>query len=87
MIMATIRKTVTFTEQQDKWIKAQIEAGEFTNDSEYLRNLVRQDQAKNNDFISLKMKLQEGVNSGISDKTLPEIMKDVEARMKQDGNL
>ena len=85
--MATIRKTVTFTEQQDNWIKAQIEAGEFTNDSEYLRNLVRQDQAKNNDFISLKMKLQQGLDSGISTKTLPEIMKEVEARMIQDGRL
>lgn len=85
--MATIRKTVTFTEQQDNWIKAQIEAGEFTNDSEYLRNLVRQDQAKNNDFISLKMKLKEGLDSGISSKTLPEIMAEVEARMKEDGRL
>jgi len=85
--MATIRKTVTFTEQQDNWIKAQIEAGEFTNDSEYLRNLVRQDQAKNNDFISLKMKLKEGLDSGISSKTLPEIMAAVEARMKNDGKL
>lgn len=85
--MATIRKTVTFTEQQNNWIKAQIESGEFTNDSEYLRNLVRQDQAKNQNFISLKMKLQEGLDSGISTKTLPEIMKDVESRMKQDGRL
>lgn len=85
--MATVRKTVTFTEQQDNWIKAQIEAGEFTNDSEYLRNLVRQDQAKNSDFISLKMKLQQGLDSGISTKTLPKIMKEVEARMKQDGKL
>ncbi len=85
--MATIRKTVTFTEQQDHWIKAQIEAGEFTNDSEYLRNLVRQDQAQNNDFISLKIKLQQGLDSGVSSKSLPEIMKEVEARMKQDGRL
>ncbi|MDN3620690.1 type II toxin-antitoxin system ParD family antitoxin [Polaribacter undariae] len=85
--MATIRKTVTFTEQQDHWIKAQIEAGEFTNDSEYLRNLVRQDQAQNSDFISLKIKLQQGLDSGVSTKSLPEIMKEVEARMKQDGRL
>tara|TARA_B100000809_G_C14664012_1_gene360654 strand:+ start:133 stop:396 length:264 start_codon:yes stop_codon:yes gene_type:complete len=87
MVMATIRKTVTFTEQQDHWIKAQIEAGEFTNDSEYLRNLVRQDQAQNNDFISLKIKLQQGLDSVVSSKSLPEIMKEVEARMKQDGRL
>ena len=33
--MGTMRKTITVTEQQDQWIKAQIKAGEFTNDSEY----------------------------------------------------
>ncbi len=85
--MATIRKTVTFTEQQDKWIKAQIEAGEFTNDSEYLRNLVRIDQANNLKFLSLKTKLIDGLESGISSKSLPDIMKEVEARMKEDGRL
>jgi antitoxin ParD1/3/4 len=85
--VGTIRKTVTFTEQQDKWIKAQIEAGEFTNDSEYLRNLVRIDQANNLKFLSLKTKLIEGLESGISSKSLPDIMKEVEARMKEDGRL
>ena len=84
--MATVRKTVTFTEQQDKWIKAQIEAGEYTNDSEYLRNLVRQDQA-NSKFLSLKTKLIEGLESGISAKSLPDIMKEVETRMREDGRL
>ena len=34
--MSTIRKTITFTEKQDKWIKSRITDGEFTNDSEYL---------------------------------------------------
>ena len=82
--MGTIRKTVTFTEQQDKWIKAQIEAGEFTNDSEYLRNLVRIDQANNLKFLSLKTKLIDGLESGISSKSLLDIMKEVEARMKKD---
>lgn len=85
--MAAIRKTVTFTEQQDKWIKAQIEAGEFTNDSEYLRNLVRQDQANNAKFFELKRALNDGLESGISNKTLPEIMEAVEKRMKANGRL
>ena len=85
--MATIRKTVTFTEQQDKWIKAQIKAGEYTNDSEYIRNLVRQDQINNAKFLSLKTKLIDGIESGISTKSLPEIMKEVEARMPEDGRL
>jgi antitoxin ParD1/3/4 len=33
--MGTVRKTITVTDQQDNWIKAQIEAGHYTNDSEY----------------------------------------------------
>lgn len=85
--MATVRKTVTFTEQQDKWIKAQIEAGEYTNDSEYLRDLVRKDQANKSKFHSLKNKLVEGLESGVSSKSLPDIMKEVEARMREDGHL
>jgi antitoxin ParD1/3/4 len=85
--MSTIRKTVTFTGQQDKWIKAQIEAGDYTNDSEYIRNLVRQDQINNIKFLSLKTKLIDGLESGVSTKSLPNIMKEVEARMQEDGRL
>ena len=85
--MGTIRKTVTFTEQQDQWIKAQIAAGEFTNDSEYLRYLVRLDQAKNSKYLTLKAAIQKGIDSGISESTIPDIMKEVEDRMRADGRL
>jgi len=85
--MSTIRKTITFTEKQDQWIKAQIESGEFTNDSEYLRNLVRQDQVKNAKYSALKAAITEGMESGVSDKTVPDIMEEVEARMRADGRL
>ena len=85
--MGTVRKTVTFTDQQDKWIKAQIAAGEFTNDSEYLRSLVRQDQSKNNHYLALKEAILKGVDSGVSEATIPNIMKEVEGRMRKDGRL
>ncbi|MEQ9168031.1 MAG: type II toxin-antitoxin system ParD family antitoxin [Fulvivirga sp.] len=85
--MKTVRKTITFTEQQDKWIKAQISAGEFTNDSEYLRHLVRMDQSKNAKFLSLKAAISAGIESGISDNSIPDIMKEVESKMKKDGRL
>ena len=39
--MATVRKTITLTDQQDDWIKAQVEGGHYTNDSEYIRDLIR----------------------------------------------
>lgn len=85
--MATIRKTVTFTQQQDNWIKSQINAGEYTNDSEYLRDLVRRDQAKKGKFNILKTAIQTGLDSGISEKSIPDIMSEVEKRMRADGRL
>ncbi len=62
--MGTTRKTITVTDQQDQWIKAQIEAGGFTNDSEYVRDLIRRDQARNSDIESVRAELIKGEASG-----------------------
>ncbi len=85
--MTVIRKTVTFTEQQDRWIKAQIQEGDFTNESEYLRHLIRQDQERKGKLQELKVAIQEGIDSGISSKTFSEILNEVEVKMKADGKL
>jgi antitoxin ParD1/3/4 len=85
--MGTTRKTITLTDKQDQWIKAQIAAGEYTNDSEYIRDLVRRDQEENAKFLALKQAIQEGLSSGISDKSVTDIMEDVESRLRADGRL
>jgi len=85
--MGTTRKTITLTDKQDQWIKAQIAAGEYTNDSEYIRDLVRRDQEENAKFMALKQAIQEGLNSGVSDKSVTDIMEEVESRLKADGRL
>lgn len=85
--MGTIRKTITLTDKQDQWIKAQIAAGEYTNDSEYIRDLVRRDQEENAKFQALKLAIQEGLNSGVSDKSVTDIMEEVESRLRADGRL
>ena len=36
---------------------------------------------------ALKAAIQEGIESGVSDRTVPDIMKDVEARLRADGRL
>ena len=43
--MAIVRKTITLSASQDAWIKSRIAGGEFTNDSEYIRDLVKRDQS------------------------------------------
>ena len=62
--MATTRKTITLTEQQDNWVRAQIAAGQFTNDSEYFRDLIRRDQAGQADIETIRRELIEGEKSG-----------------------
>jgi len=62
--MGTTRKTITVTDQQDKWIKAQIEGGDFTNDSEYIRDLIRRDQARMFEIDAIRSELIKGEQSG-----------------------
>lgn len=85
--MGTTRKTITLTDKQDQWIKAQIAAGEYTNDSEYIRALVRRDQEENAKFQALKQAIQEGLSSSVSDKSVTDIMDEVESRLRADGRL
>lgn len=62
--MSTKRKTFTVTEQQNNWIKTRIAAGEFTNESEYIRDLIRRDQTSQADIDAIRAALIEGEQSG-----------------------
>ena len=62
--MGTKRKTITITENQDNWIKSQITAGGFTNDSEYIRDLIRRDQTSQADIEVIRAALIENEESG-----------------------
>ncbi|MFT5131908.1 MAG: antitoxin ParD1/3/4 [Gammaproteobacteria bacterium] len=62
--MGTTRKTITVTEQQNEWIKAQIKGGDFTNDSEYIRDLIRRDQVRNAEIDTVRSELIKGEQSG-----------------------
>lgn len=62
--MSTVRKTITLTDQQDSWVKAQIQAGHYTNDSEYIRDLIRREQERMGQLEVVRAALIEGENSG-----------------------
>jgi antitoxin ParD1/3/4 len=77
--VATVRKTITLTDAQDDWVKAQVVSGDDTNDSEYLRDLIRREQEK---VGALKAALDEGLASGPSDRSLEDIWSAAEARYR-----
>ena len=62
--MATVRKTITLTEQQNAWISAQIASGSYTNDSEANRDLIRREQERSAEIESIRQALIEGEQSG-----------------------
>jgi len=62
--MASVRKTITLTEQQNAWIAAQIAAGSYTNDSEAIRDLIRREQERSFEIESIRQALIEGEQSG-----------------------
>ena len=76
--MSMIRKTITITEQMDAWVKDLIKAGKYGNDSEYFRDLIRNDQNKEDGLDALRALLVEGEVSGISDNSITEIWDEAE---------
>ena len=58
--MGTVRKTITLTDQQNSWIKAQIDAGRYTNDSEYIRDLIRREHERSAEIEAIRSALIEG---------------------------
>ena len=78
--MALVKKSITVTDRQEQWIRAQIASGEYGNDSEYFRDLIRRDQEQNAQIRALKEAIQEGLESDVSSKTVKEIWVEAEQR-------
>ena len=62
--MSTVSKTITLTDKQDDWIKAQVDAGHYIDDSEYIRDLIRREQERSAGIEAIRAALIEGENSG-----------------------
>lgn len=78
--MSMQRKTITVTEQQNLWIKSQVNSGQYGNDSEYLRELIRNDQEYKHKIELLRSALIEGENSGVSDRSMADILNEAKKR-------
>ena len=82
--MGMVKKSITVTEQQDSWIKTQIESGHFGNESEIIRELIRERQLREQEtsaeIEAIRVALIEGEQSGFSDRSVDEIWQDARQR-------
>ena len=85
--MAMMRKTITIPDAMEDWVKAQINSGRYGNDSEYFRDLIRRDQDKRLAEHELRLLIDEGLNSGISDKSAEDIRQGVHKQLRDNGQL
>lgn len=79
--MAMVKKSITVTDQQANWIKAQIEIGHYGNESEVLRELIRErqlrEQETNREIEVIRAKLIKAEASGFTDQSPAEILKEI----------
>ncbi len=79
--MGMVKKSISITEQQDSWIKAQMETGHFGNESEVIRELIRERQLRQQepamDIEALRQALIEGEQSGRSQRDVDQIWREV----------
>jgi antitoxin ParD1/3/4 len=61
------------------WVEVQAQSGRYGNASDYVRDLIRHDQERKDKIAHMQMLVDETLESGISDKSLAEILK--QARM------
>lgn len=85
--MSMIKKTITVTDQQDAWIKSRIASGDYGNDSEFIRDLIRKEQARLDELEALRVALVAGETSGIGSMSAEEIRRKAKVRLKRDGHL
>lgn len=76
--MATMN--VSLPQQMKDWVDEQVATGRYANASDYVRDLVRRDQARAAGIAKLQALVDEGRASGISDKTLDQIFEESRAR-------
>ena len=79
--MTMVKKSISVTEKQNDWIRAQIDTGHFGNESEVMRELIRERQMREEESASeiaaIRKALMEGEKSGHSDISVDEIWQEV----------
>lgn len=79
--------TISMPDAMSEYVTARVENGQYGNVSEYFRDLVRKERDKEQAIDALRERLKRAEASGISKRKVPEIMADVEARMRANGEL
>ena len=80
--MPMIKKSITVTDQQAEWISEQIDSGHYGNDSELIREALREKQQRTAELEAIRAKLIAAEESGFVDETPEEVFRQIRAEVK-----
>lgn len=64
-----IRKTISMPDAMGKYIEKRVKVGQYGNDSEYIRDLVRKDQAERDAVAAIQRAIDEGMDGEAAETT------------------
>ncbi|MCX2680668.1 CopG family transcriptional regulator [Galbibacter sp. EGI 63066] len=77
------RQTITINKPNDLWMKHQLEKNEYSSKSELINDLIRRQREQEEERMWLRNELIKGEESGISNKTMAEILQVAKERAKK----
>lgn len=81
--MATMN--ISIPDPMKDWVQSQVETGTYANSSDYVRDLIRQDQKKRNKIQALQAAITAGLQSGESDKSFDAIIQAARNSLKENA--
>lgn len=76
------RQSISLTEPNAEWLKAQVEKKEYASKSELVNDLIRQARKQQNQVDWVRRKLEKAEISGFSDESKEEILKQSKDELK-----
>jgi antitoxin ParD1/3/4 len=76
------RQSISFTKPNDEWLKSQVDNKEYTSKSELVNDLIRQARKQQVQIDWLNAKLEQSENSGFTNESKEEILKQSKALLK-----
>ena len=78
--MATMN--ISVPDPMKDWVQSQVDTGAYANTSDYVRDLIRQDQQQRNKLAVLQAAITAGIESGTSDKSFDQIIEQARNKLK-----
>lgn len=81
--MATMN--VSLPDSMKEWVEDQARTGRYSNSSDYVRDLIRKDQARGDKIAAMQRFVEDGLASGASERSMDEILADARGRIEKEN--